>query len=241
MQNKKRILSVTIKRMLDEDPDTSYLGKYGDRAKSEYAIDRAHDLDCASQAYNPQTIEAKRILEHVQQTIGDLHNAVLAQYNGTLANEKLDAEKDALDNAYDEVGELFDSVSECDCGRGYWDHRSFQYFNGYVENYKGESPENIRKYILQDYERMEGLNNGDWVYIGIGASAQVSIPSGSSSIESDVSSGGLWGIESDSGETYLRESVEVDELAELRTELKALGFSSRAISTAFKNVERKED
>jgi len=36
----KRIHKVTIKRMSDTDPDTSYLGEYSDRAKTDYAIDR---------------------------------------------------------------------------------------------------------------------------------------------------------------------------------------------------------
>jgi hypothetical protein len=238
MKNGKRILSVTVKRMIDECPDTSYLGAYGDRAKSDYAIDRAHDLDCASQAYNSQTVEAKRILEHVQQTLGDMQEDVRkANHDREFIH---DNEWEALEDAYNEVGELLDNVSECDCGRGYWDHRSFQYFNGPVENYKGETPENIRKYILQDYERMEGLNNGQWVYIGILAEAQVSIPSGTSAVESEITSGGLWGTESDSEESYL-ESIEKEELADLKTQLKALGFSSRAISTAFRSIERKED
>jgi hypothetical protein len=42
----KRISKVTIKRMTDTDPDTSYLGHYSDRAKTDYAIDRRHSLDC---------------------------------------------------------------------------------------------------------------------------------------------------------------------------------------------------
>lgn len=108
MKNTKRILSVTIKRMIDESPDTSYLGEYSNRSTSEFSIDRAHSEDCAS--VREDIKHAKQTLEHVQQTIGDIHNAVLAQYNGTLANEKLDAEKDALDDAYNEVGELIDDI-----------------------------------------------------------------------------------------------------------------------------------
>src|SRR5947207_9338467 len=111
---RKRILSVTIRRMIDDSPDASYLGEYGNRPKTEYAIDRAHSEDCAS--VREDIKQAKQTLEHVQQTVGDLHNAVLAQYNGTLANKKLDAEKDALNEAYDKVGELFDSIDQCDCG-----------------------------------------------------------------------------------------------------------------------------
>jgi hypothetical protein len=46
MKNMKRISQVTIKRMSDADPDTSYLGEYSDRAKTDYAIDRRHSIDC---------------------------------------------------------------------------------------------------------------------------------------------------------------------------------------------------
>lgn len=92
----------------------------------------------------------------------------------------------------------------------------------------------------QDYERMESLNAGNWCYIGIRAEAKVSVyhpqEVRGTAIQT-ITSGGLWGIESDSEEPYL-ESVEKEELADLRAQLKALGFSSRAISTAFKNVER---
>ena len=48
MKNSKRILSVTVKRMVDDSPDTSWLGEYSDTRKSEFSIDRAHAEDCAS-------------------------------------------------------------------------------------------------------------------------------------------------------------------------------------------------
>ena len=44
----KRILSVTIKREMDYDADTSYLGQYVGRMKSDYTIDRRHTAECAS-------------------------------------------------------------------------------------------------------------------------------------------------------------------------------------------------
>lgn len=251
----KRILSVTIKRMIDDSPDTSWLGEYASKPTSEYSIDRAHSEDCASQTYNHQTIEAKRILEHVQETIGDLHNAILAQYNGTLANEKLDMEREELDAAYNEVGELLDAITECDCGeRGDMERNQYRYFNpsfNYVDSNGHALPENtaeeVRSYVKQDYERMESLNAGHWCFIGIRAEAILHIPymtegrGGRTYFKSEpIASGGLWGIESDSGDSYLQE-VEEEELADLREQLKAIGFSSRAISQAFKNVERKED
>lgn len=88
----------------------------------------------------------------------------------------------------------------------------------------------------QDYERMEALNRGDWGYIGIIAKAQVWNPQ--TQVTQVVRSGGLWGIESDSGKEYLA-SVELEELAGLKDELIALGIGERAITHAFGNVERK--
>ena len=43
-----RILSVVIRRMYDESPDTSWLGEYSNSRESEFSIDRAHSEDCAS-------------------------------------------------------------------------------------------------------------------------------------------------------------------------------------------------
>jgi hypothetical protein len=240
---RKRILSVTVRRLLDTDSDTSYLGEYGSRAESEYAIDRAHSEDCASVREDVKA--AKQTLEHVQQTVGDLHNAILAQYNGTLANAKLDAEKDALDEAYDEVGELIDSMDECDCSfSGHWNNREYRYFNPNHENYKGLPEEEIRKYCRQDFDRMESLSNGNWYYIGIRAEARVFVnekligPVASHGIAQTITSGGLYGIESDSGREHIEETIR-EELESLKTELLALGFSKRAISKAFQNVQEK--
>jgi hypothetical protein len=236
MKNGKRILSVTIRRMIDESPDTSWLGEYSNRPETEYAIDRAHSEDCASVRLEVQ--KAKQTLEHVQQTIGDFHNDVLAQYNGTLANEKLDAEKDALDDAYNEIGELIDSVDECDCSfSGHWDNREYRYFNPNYQNYAGLPEEDIRKYCRQDYDRMESLNAGNWCFIGLRAEAEVQT---GSDVVQRITSGGLWGIESDSGREHLEETQR-EELAQLKDELIGLGFPRRAIATAFKNVQEKGD
>jgi len=116
----------------------------------------------------------------------------------------------------------------------------YRYFNGPIENYKGELPEDIRKYVRQDFERMESLYRGDFCFIGIRAEAEWSITqteyARNGSLIQTVTSGGLWVIESDSSSEYLKE-IEQEQLAELRSQLKAIGFSSRAISAAFRNVE----
>jgi hypothetical protein len=51
-QPAKRIHKVTIKRMIDESPDTSRLGEYSSNQLSYLSIDRSHDLDCPEQEYN---------------------------------------------------------------------------------------------------------------------------------------------------------------------------------------------
>jgi hypothetical protein len=40
-----------------------------------------------------------------------------------------------------------------------WNRREYRYFNP-SDNYKGEPAEDIRKYVRQDYERMEAYNRG---------------------------------------------------------------------------------
>jgi hypothetical protein len=83
---------------------------------------------------------------------------------------------------------------------------------------------------------MESLNNGQWSYIGISAQAEVLTNTDKLSTVQRITSGGLYGIESDSDRVYL-ESVEKEELESLKAELSAIGFSSRAISKAFQSIE----
>jgi hypothetical protein len=234
-QNGKRILSVKLVRDYDDSPDTSHLGEYSNRPETEYAIDRAHSEDCAS--VREDVKQAKQTLEHVQQTIGDL------QKNVPFSEEET-SEYQALENAYTEVGELFDSIDECDCGeRGDMERNQYRYFNGPVENYEGESPKDIRKYIRQDYDRMESLNRGDWGYICIQAKAEIITCTNKAGLYHGpvqiISSGSLCGIESDSSKTYFEE-IEEGQLAELKSQLRGLGFSTRAISKAFQSIERKD-
>ena len=99
--------------------------------------------------------------------------------------------------------------------------------------------EEVRKYVRQDYERMQGLSHGNWCSLGISADAQYSVGEDYAPIQ-EITSGGVWGIESDSLESDFTE-VEEEQLSELRGQLKAIGFSSRAISAAFKNIEREEN
>lgn len=210
MANAKRIISVKLKRIVDDSPDTSYLGEYSSRMASDwYSIDRDHSLDCIE--------------------------------NDLWQKAKLERIADAME-MQDEDDPAIGSVRElqyCDCGecgdRKRNEYRFF--FNPNVENYKGLSHAEIRQYTRQDYKRMESGQRGNWCMIGIRAEARVQLVS---TLVQEITSGGLWGIESDSDRAHFEE-VEAGQLAELRDELKALGFSQRAISQAFKKLERTDD
>jgi hypothetical protein len=111
-----------------------------------------------------------------------------------------------------------------DMGRG-----EYRYFNPAMSGEETGNPDSPE----QDYQRMEALQRGDWAYIGVIAKAEVQL---TSDLVQVLRSGGLWGVESDSGADYLKEVAD-EELCSLRTELEAVGFGRRAIAKAFANVQ----
>jgi len=267
MKNMKRIAKVTIKRLTDASPDTSYLGEYSDRAESDYAIDRRHSLDCPVNAGTDgkllwftsssgrielqMTMEQAESASHsgecdddvqelskvpaIAEQLAKIDPALLAaelkEYGAWDDEERTDHDQNLQRILWLAAGDITEQEG-CDCGeRGDIERGELRYFNGNVENYAGESPEDISKYVRQDYERMERLNRGDWAYIGVRANAKIIVDG----VSQDISSGGLWGIESDSDRAYLAE-IDGEQLSELREQLRALGFGTRAISAAFKNV-----
>jgi hypothetical protein len=193
MRAKPRILSVRIERAVDDWPDTSYLGRYSDKAETEWAIDRQERGDWGRGEYRYWNPGANHIPP------GDVKSWT----------------------------HVSDSAIAEACKRNGVDLRQ-------------ERDEAIRlldlHYIEEDCERCESLNRGNWCYLGIIAKAKVVLADG---VVQAIRSGGLWGIESDSGEDYLS-GVEKDELANLRKQLEAVGFGKRAIDYAFRNVEREE-
>jgi len=115
-----------------------------------------------------------------------------------------------------------------------------RYFN--PANYDAKHPDaKSSTYALQDYKRAEAYNRGDWYMLGIRADAEVgvSFDGGKNWKIDELTSGGLWGIESDGGEQYFKE-VEDEQLSELRDILKAYGFDGKQISAAIKKAERKD-
>jgi hypothetical protein len=255
MKNGKRILSVTIKTMMDSGSDTSYYGEYSNRSTSRFTIDRQHTLECNSQNWNQPQGEAWANLEH----------AVDHQYRQMEEREKVCFEKGEQDSKdiqvidnFQETIDVLESLrdGECNCGEsGDYQRNQYHYFNpsfNYVDS-NGE-PKNLTdaqliQYIAQDYARMKELQGGNWWYVGIQAEAVWCVTYGTRNTDGNytggmgpqktVTSGGLWGIESDSDDSEIAD-VEKVELDDLREQLEAIGFSSRAISQAFKNIERKD-
>jgi len=92
------------------------------------------------------------------------------------------------------------------------------------------------EYGMLGYERREGLNNGDWYFLGIMAEAEVSyeVVSGDRRLETLIS-GGLWGIESDSGH-YLEE-VKKAELADLKQHLEKFNVDTSNWDELVKDLE----
>jgi hypothetical protein len=110
--------------------------------------------------------------------------------------------------------------------------REYNFFKPYACGEK-EGTEDYQKYGKQDYRRMESLNQGGYYYIGIRAEAtvQVSFDGGKVWKFDTMTSGGLWGIESDSDPSYLDE-VAKEELNELKATLIEYGFSETEIDAA---------
>jgi len=249
-RNGKRILSVTVRRMFDDSPDTSHMGEYANRPANEFAIDRAHSQDCESirppfesdgewSAWNGTAEES---LERVRTFLENYqaNEDHWSSPNGCHEDCPACADEEPYNEAIETVWELEKHAGDCDCHGGDLGRNEYRYFNpsfNYVRKdgkpADGLTADEVRKYVRQDYDRMESLNAGDWCYIGIRAEAKVQV---TGDTVQRISSGGLWGIESDSDRSYFDE-VQKDELANLKTELLALGFSTRAIATAFKNVE----
>jgi hypothetical protein len=233
----KRILSVKLKKIVDDSqPDTSWIGEYSDTRTSEFSIDRAHAEDCASVV--PFSEEGQRTLVNAR--------AYIAEEQSKLPDADSREWQD-FEDAYSILDGLTETP-ECDCSVIL--HREYRYFNpsfNYVDKTgkptDGLTPEDVRKYVRQDYERMESLNRGSWCFVGVRADAEIAIvenvvsgPARFPITSQTITSGGLWGIESDSDREYL-ESVQQEELSDLKTQLLALGFSKRAISNAFKFVQ----
>jgi hypothetical protein len=99
--------------------------------------------------------------------------------------------------------------------------REYKFFKPYAGGEKVDS-RHYKKNGMQDYKRMEGLNNGDWCFIGIAVEAEVSydIGHGSRRLER-LSSSGIWGVESDCPENI--KELEAEQMQDLKEHLTHMG------------------
>jgi len=240
MATSKRILSITIKRINDDSPDTSWLGEYSDTKTSEFSIDRRHSADCAS--VNPANSEAVEQLERVFAYLDKERIAHANDDEPSLPLPKLDTILSIFEQivqSQELIESLQESLIECDCDEsGDMSRGEYRYFNpsfNYVDKSgklaEGNTAEDVRKYVAQDYARMEKINSGDVGFLCIAAVAEVQL---GSNVVQTVTSGYVCGVESDGD--YWKE-VGAEQLHELRSELTAMGFSKRAIATAVKDVD----
>lgn len=110
-----------------------------------------------------------------------------------------------------------------------WDHVSEEDLKNVIAKHR-----TLKKadwtYALEDMRRLETFGDR-WVTIGIYAKAMIVIRN----VYQTIQSGVLWGIESDSDESYI-DSIEVEVLADLIAILAELGFTQEEID----QVEVKE-
>lgn len=209
---KNHIEKVWIERQIDEHSDTSCIGEYTDKKDDWNICRRCGEFVAIAEKGNNRQYE-------IDEEVIELENE--DSWNCTHANdvkiEALQKERNSLE------------LHTCPLY-----HREYSYFKPYAGG-EEEGSDDYQKYGKYDFERMEGLNSQDWYFMGIIAKAEILTTSGTMQV---IRSGGLWGIESDSG-AYLEE-VGKDELENLRLELTALGFGKRAIDNAFQNVETKD-
>jgi len=201
-RDSKRIDTVTIKRIQDDDGDLSWLGEFADTADTDYSI----------VAFG----------QHEGEFVKDLPCEC-----GHLESRHND---DGCTECLTPSGETCDYFDRVDVPRG----RDYRYFNPEVDSSVTDDSEQ-RTYALQDYKRARDYGQ-TWAFEGVRADARVII-NGTVQV---VTSGGLYGIESDSEANYFDE-VGKEQLAELKGQLHALGFSKRAISAAFRDVVNEQD
>jgi hypothetical protein len=91
-----------------------------------------------------------------------------------------------------------------------------------ADNGEVEGSEDWQKHGKQDFKRAEDMANGLWQYLGVRAEAEIVTSSGT---RQHIRTAGLFGIESDSQESYFAE-VGAEELEGLRSELAEFGIEA---------------
>lgn len=115
------------------------------------------------------------------------------------------------------------------------------YFRYFVPALTGEQTGNPDS-PQEDFDRMEAYNRSDWHMVGVRASARIAINPGRPASQTqytvleDITTPGVWGVESDGGDDYLEE-LGGEELESLKDLLGELGFSTDELAEAFAEVK----
>jgi len=99
----------------------------------------------------------------------------------------------------------------------------------FLEEMKGKD----KKWAEHDTKRLANYGN-DWAMMGIKVKAEIYIPKKSTPPSwqiQEISSGGLWGIETDSGDDYIN-GIEKEEMEDLIDNLKYFKISKKEIKKA---------
>jgi hypothetical protein len=97
----------------------------------------------------------------------------------------------------------------------------------WLDQYEDSQDPEEKEYYKRDQERKASYGN-QWEMLGCVAEAQVSRPIGQGSRRLEtLTSGGLWGIESDSDRDYMKQ-VEHEQLSDLAEHLNAFGIEVTA-------------
>lgn len=193
---KIKIREIRTVSTIDEYADTSYLGEYTDNPQDE-AIDRASG-----------------------EFIGDIdrRHTLIESIQEKILYDDLSAER------IEQMKERIAKIEKTGANEYPTHSREYRFFLPYAggEKWQDGKNKNFRQYAMQDYNRMESLNNGRWVFLHIFAEAIITI--GDSDILQTITSGGLSGIESDA-EDWIAE-VKKEEVSSLKAELLNLGATS---------------
>lgn len=108
------------------------------------------------------------------------------------------------------------------CQQTFDDDGDISYLQQYDINSKNPDE---RQNAKQDKKRLEAYYNNEWHFVGIQAVAEIRIDG----LLQTISSGGLWGIESDSSDEYFDEIFE-EEKEQLKDVLLQLGFTEKQIA-----------
>lgn len=79
------------------------------------------------------------------------------------------------------------------------------------------------QYRAADAKRIAAYHRGDWYMTGLRVTATILVPIGGNSFTRfELSSAGIWGVESDCGDKY-REELFADQESELKAQMRAMG------------------